>query len=788
MPERAVKRSKLKASLERGKERAPTSPTQYPFETAHRRVYPSRLQGDNTHEDTTNAQKLRAHRLAQQKRQKRAAREQLSPIQHDNHARESYHAQDVGTTRPNRQLVQSRSASSDTIPLTNGGKRSGSQLHSGGESPLVTKNISPDPSLVAANSEATHSSTPSISNWSPQIRGGLERDLPDRECQQIPRLARRRLVDSLCAAEGSILKPVLVSASQIRGASTSTSTGNLGDPGILPSDLAQQRQASGPSLDNAWEAVKLTSSRTQRSRMTYARQRSFLGSSLDTTGPGLSHATATALEVVPTRRSPAPFKHPTLPTLSADAEEHDRPVRSIHELRQAGDNARFKESVEALLDDIEDSCNTISERCNGFVQLCSKLLEPDLMHRFSECDFGERLVRCTMSDIDIISMCLALCAYRLICLEGSNSKSHLGMFWTILVDKSPSLLSVQDDLISLARKPSSNISRAMQTSLRDLLPRLASSIFPDNSSPKLSPHLAVLSCIQFCLTEFRKKSQPIDLMSSSLIDKLIEALLPRNDEIATYPLSSVDFQSKTTILLILESYFMLSVTPGYNYSSPFRKFVLLHDGFVQPAHDEQRRQIQALYLRVILNLTNNEYLACEQYARPEMMTGFVRIVSFELSIASSDFAGFDDQKSFNLVILALGILINLAEQSEKCRASFLVPMDDSQLPLQILVQHFSIGFDLISHAKSILESQSNVAVGYLSILLAVLCLHKEVHIRIRELLLECGKEVASVISTAREFLLYHRKIESSSRLGEVHSTDNSSTARLARLIEQLGQP
>ncbi|RAH48330.1 ras-domain-containing protein [Aspergillus brunneoviolaceus CBS 621.78] len=620
--------------------------------------------------------------------------------------------------------------------------------------------------------------------------------MPTVPYQQRVRSTRRRLVDSLSAAEESVLNEVSASDSETCGANTSSVLGiPQSEAGALQLDQFRDKQGPVKSSSNDREAGTLVSSTLLRSRITYARQRSFLGSTLSTSDSELHGASASTLDGVEASGSSASLKHRSTPLLSADGEEHGRPVRSIHELRQAGDNARFQESVEALFDDFEDPGNPVSERCNGLIQLCSKLLEPDFMRRFLEYGFDERLAKSTVSDLDIISSCLALCAYRLVCLKGVYSYSNLGTFWTTLVDKSSLFLSVKDDIMSLAGNPRLHVSRAVRASLRDLIPRLTASMFSESPTLRLSPRLAILSCISICLTAFQDKSQPIQPISRSLLDNLIGLLPPNNGKATAYPLSYDDFQTKTMTLLVLESYLMLPATSGYEYNGPFHKFVLMHDDFIRPAQDDQGRRILTLYLRVVLNLTNNDPLACEQYAAPEIITGFVRLITTELSDASA-IVGFGEHESFNLVILALGVLINLAEQSESCRASFLVPTHASHPPLGTLVHQFSLSIDLINHANSLSESHNNVAVGYLSILLALLCLLKEAYFRIQELLMECGKGIASVISTAKEFLLYHQKVERDSRLGEFQNRDNTSTAQsyyptientFSRIIKYNGQ-
>lgn len=704
MSERALRQSKPKALRQSARKCAPSFEAGSSSKT-HDARNQSIAQANNSLEAAPNSKRTRAHKPMQQKRQRLTAPEQLTSIQSAGNVCGSYDARQVGMACSNERRAQSCSGFSNASAAVVGNEKNDSHHRSSSKSSLVAGSSIPLSLASAAQIESereasVHSLSRSpISSHLSQTRDRPERNMPTVPYQQRVRPTRRRLVDSLSAAEESVLNEVSASDSETCGANTSSVLGiPQSEAGALQLDQFRDQQGPVKSSNNDREAGTLVSSTLLRSRITYARQRSFLGSTLSTSDSELHGASASTLDGVEASGSSASLKHRSTPLLSADGEEHGRPVRSIHELRQAGDNARFQESVEALFDDFEDPGNPVSERCNGLIQLCSKLLKPDFMHRFLEYGFDERLVQTTVSNLDIISSCLALCAYRLVCLKGVYSYSNLGTFWTTLVDKSSLFLAVKDDIMSLAGNPRLHVSRAVQASLRDLIPRLTASMFSESPTLRLSPRLAILSCISICLTAFQDKSQPIQPISRSLLDNLIGLLPPNNGKATAYPLSYDDFQTKTMTLLVLESYLMLPATSGYEYNGPFHKFVLMHDDFIRPAQDDQGRRILTLYLRVVLNLTNNDPLACEQYAAPEIITGFVRIITTELSDASA-IVGFGEHESFNLVILALGVLINLAEQSESCRASFLVPTHASHPPLGTLVHQFSLSIDLINHVS-----------------------------------------------------------------------------------------
>ncbi|KAA8643172.1 uncharacterized protein ATNIH1004_009934 [Aspergillus tanneri] len=119
------------------------------------------------------------------------------------------------------------------------------------------------------------------------------------------------------------------------------------------------------------------SSRLRGSMVTYARQRSFLNDIplADNVKDGESSSNPPDHEsafIISGLASQNPEGVDEIDDENSDS----KPVRSIHELRQAGDNARFCETVDLILEDIEDSSDSVSKRCDGFVRLCVKLSDP----------------------------------------------------------------------------------------------------------------------------------------------------------------------------------------------------------------------------------------------------------------------------------------------------------------------------------------------------------------------------------------------------------------------------
>ncbi|OOF92280.1 hypothetical protein ASPCADRAFT_210719 [Aspergillus carbonarius ITEM 5010] len=528
----------------------------------------------------------------------------------------------------------------------------------------------------------------------------------------------------------------------------------------------------------ACEAVTPMLSRLRGSRVTYARQRSFLGDPLKMAAA--EHGDASFLLPEPSKARQAHITDQDAPrTLNTDDEEIDsRPVRSIHELRQAGDNARFRESVEAIFEDIEDSNNSLSGKCSSFTHLCAKLLEPAFVHRFSEYGFSERLVKCTTDNQDVLTTFLILCAYRLACLNGSSRHTCLRYFWTKILRISHRLLIMNDDILTLVTRRTTGLSKAAHGSLKKLLPQISSMIFEQDPPPRLSPCLVTLSCIQFCLTTFLEQGDEIGPLPAAILDQIVELLVFKHE----YPSSQLvpeSFQLMELSFLILETHSMLPGTMRHDYHNSFLLLFEHHHRFLQSGQCDRDMQIPILYTRVVLNLTNNEPSLCGKFVTPDVVSDFVKLATAGLPDAPNNTKGEEDN-SFNAAVLALGVLINLSEQSEVARAAFLRPVPT----LQLLIQNFSAGIVFIDQARSVSEVHYSVVIGYMSILLVILCLDGDAFTQIKES--NCGEGLALVLSTAEEFLQFHEKVERDSKLFETWSEGGSrSTTHLKDVLSQI---
>ncbi|GFF47553.1 hypothetical protein IFM58399_08075 [Aspergillus lentulus] len=600
---------------------------------------------------------------------------------------------------------------------------------------------------------------------------------------------RKRLVDSL-----GPLEPTVEDALRASRANDDTEVDPLPRHSPRRDSLlnCQPKPSSGPvklvtesENKGSAETSGPVSSRVGGCRVTYARQRSFLDdtSIVDSRRPSEIPA-STAGSFVQGHRK---YGREILSSHSShlgDGETSDSgPVRGIHELRQAGDNSRFRSAIELIFEDIEDAYNTTSGRCGSFVQLCEKLLDRQFVRRFLEHGFHERLVGCIDGRLDVVSASFALCACRLV--NSCDKVSHISLIshWPDVMVLSPVLLPVERDLLSLSQLPTAGLSRSVQMSIKHILPRLSSTISGDEPAFKISPQFVALSSIQSCLVSLNNKGGSIEPIPATLSDHLVKLLLPERGKTIKFPVSRERFRTLVLIFSILESYAIVFSAADHDQNYPsLSSLSRLHE-ILNLSQCNQGRQLRMYYIRAILNLTNSDPNLCNEYATPELVKGLVNIVTSEIRAASDDSSTGEDN-SLHTLVLVLGVLINMTEKSESARGLFLHLTLDSTSLIQSLLERFYERVNSVSEAHTTPTVNRNVTVGYLSILLLTLCFSDEAISQVRRSLDNKGLTV--VLSTAGEFLKYYRKIDSDLDPSESRKGQNSGlVARLEHIIQQI---
>ena len=167
-----------------------------------------------------------------------------------------------------------------------------------------------------------------------------------------------------------------------------------------------------------------------------------------------------------------------------------------------------------------------------------------------------------------------------------------------------------------------------------------------------------------------------------------------------------------------------------------------------------------LTLRLCLNVTTDNALNCD------FLAGNPQAVHHLLQTVLDGFSALDDETeeenrtlALDLLVLALGILINLFEHSATARSHTTDTTNPSTSSQQItlLVATFTTGQKRSLDAESVAESTANVALGYLAVVLANLCQDPAARMIVQDAL--PGRELKVLGDAVEEFVLFHQQVD-----------------------------
>ncbi|KAF7717868.1 WAPL domain-containing protein [Penicillium ucsense] len=590
---------------------------------------------------------------------------------------------------------------------------------------------------------------------------------------------RKRLIDTLGTPERSLdASSVTGDTSQL---STPSTTHSSHRPSTAPSPIARSEIAS---TSQEQDPTLTASHHITSSRVTYARQRSFLDDLA--LSAGLSGSDDPKARALPNSQSLdlGSFLPKPRPIEVEELNQEDGSIRSIHELRRAGGNARYRGAIESIFEDIESPNMSASGRCNALIQLCGKLLDSKSARQFAECNFDKRLVESLTQGLGNVHGSLALCVFGLSCLGRPVPHVLASTALPRLLEISPDLLSLRRDLGTVARDRENNLSKATQASLQSIMDRVKTMLFPDDSALLLSPCLLALHCLSLTLSALQSKGKLLEGIPMPTLREVMDILLSEKDFMENTASRNHDgYQYLALGLSIIEAYSVLGNQSQDDERDALGALSELHSLLhVDKDSDPKRQHIQTLYLRVLLNVTNSNPTLCDKFAIPDMIDKLSAVAVAQFGHVTEDTLS-QETNSLNTVILALGALINLVEKSAMSRKMFLRSTSAHISILDQLLRLFLTHVDSISQAHSVVEVHHNVAVGYLAVLLLALCLDGEARVRVKESLKPQG--LGSIISTVNEFLLHHRKIEQEIQSASVKKEAGGFLVRLQDLINEV---
>jgi len=468
-------------------------------------------------------------------------------------------------------------------------------------------------------------------------------------------------------------------------------------------------------------------------------------------------------------------------TSYVDEELEDAPaagLRTIHELRAGGRNARIRGEIEDLIGEVADHASTARSRRRGaLLDLTTKLLDKTFAEQIISHGFDNALLKQCRTPTDPAADFL-LATSLLLLLQSEPPKHTLVSFGEVLpyICK---LLAESTDIAKVIKERRSNMSRSAQGDVVALSDKLKNfqGLWSDTQPTHMSSRLIALKILEIVVGKLRETGDKSELVPSEAL-----TLLVPKDILSALQTDAIKAFEASLIISILEA--LKTLSPASSWPESCISLVA-----ALPATFAMHWQVPAgtkwLAYRLCANITNESSVMrtafieqdAVRHLMAEIVTGLEHMQNPPVTTEVSDA---NPARDFDILVLAIGTLINLTEHSAVAQQH---AIDTTALPsLTSIVNAFLEGQKRAEEAESVEQSAANVAYGYLAIMLANLCQDSGARQMIRSLL--PGGRLDVLVAAVDEFVQHHQRVDGMESDG-LESERNNLTERLLGVLVKL---
>ena len=643
------------------------------------------------------------------------------------------------------------------------------------QSQLWSQLLSSDPVEPDVDSSTDRELPRSRNGAVPPTRSSpLKRSTLDMPHSAVPRQARLldRLKDTADDDDEDEDDETLHEDNLVGNNVASASDRTLPRPRVTFSDQSQSQETRPVQSDSQ---VSLAQSATS-GKVTYARTRSYLEEDTLEASLMLSMPTATHFNPSSTTRS---ARGKNASTFDYDDDSDQGTIQSIHDLRAAGNKKLFMDDNSALLDDIKDHRPASkSRRRSALMELAIKMFDKTFLARFVEHGFDRDLAaEFTLPYTDLFSdFALCIVLIHISKLE-AGEKVITALYHMGALALTSRCLNDSRDVRQVAKDRRSNISKVAQSTFLDFTESVRTSAFWQDIQPEsLTAQLLGLKCMESMAVCLRRQGNKGGILDSDVVTKLVGLSISSGQAAVNESPTIVDTITHNLALSILEFASTSNALSATSTSEPWQRFL---SELSNVLHWEGEPRV--LSLKLCINLTNNNIANCDVCAQSEAIKISLSQIVQGFRHLHEDTNEQEHKSHFDSLILSLGLMINLAEFSEAAREK---GTDLSSDGLPALVDVFLRGQERLEEAQSEEETQSNVAYGFLAVLLGNMCQNTKA----RDEVCAClpGKTLAALVAAIDEFAQYNMKVDSQTFEGdEGREVWEHFTGRLMAVVARL---
>lgn len=442
-----------------------------------------------------------------------------------------------------------------------------------------------------------------------------------------------------------------------------------------------------------------------------------------------------------------------------DTDDEGKPghLRTIHELRAVGGNQRFIDDISGSLEDIADhNASARSRRRSALIELAKKLFDKAFAEKFLRQGYEQQLLaECGVVFDEIADFALAVAFDVLLAGDLSehviHSMSDGGLLrWLVR------MLDHRTDARKLGHDRRNNMSKSAQRHFADFVELLGRqyTIWGELKPAFLSPRTVALKACDCLIGKLRRSADKSELLDAGGI----RGLLPTEEDITSIDVDRSPVELALSISA-LESLSTTALSLAWPRDVVERVRLLL----VSPCLGRGKTEHTFfLALRLCLNLTNGNVRNCQVFSKPSTVMSALRTIQKGFSKLGNDVGEQQQNINLDLLVLSMGILINLSEHNDSAREH--ATSLEAEPLLSSLVNTFQQGQQRLIEAESVEQSITNVAYGYLAVVLANLCRHQKAKTIIASKL--PGRNLGALVEALTEFVVHHQKVDAMNFGGE----------------------
>lgn len=476
-------------------------------------------------------------------------------------------------------------------------------------------------------------------------------------------------------------------------------------------------------------------------------------------------------------------------------EDEASQVRPNHELKRTGQNTKFQWDNQMLIDDITIK-SAPGIRRSTMLELVTKLANETFAHDLRESSLADQFFESITSNGEII-FDFAVAVAAIFMLRSKPTYTSLDQAYRSgVISTLVTLLDNDSDIVKIAKNRKTNLSNIAKESVAAFRSTvLESAAWPMSTLDKLSPQLVAMKALDLLVVGLRNTGNVESIISQDAVGKLVEIGSSTSEHCKANGASPEAKLALSTIFSTLEAV-SLAKQKQMTWSSRMLQRLA---GTMAMSFENGDAQTTTLAVKLCMNLTNNKPKACQQFSDPALVQSLVQSIIDRTQLLGASLEDVQRTEALDALILSLGAMINLTEHSDQAR----VNIDDGERLIETLVKTFvegSIQTAQVSfthsldrdhpayteQAVSMEESQSSVAVGYLSVLLGNMCLNTAMKRRIRTHLPD--QELTTLVEKIKEFVSVHEHANRKAKQfegAEGQETWQNYTARIMLVVKQL---